>query len=91
MKLLNNKIIGVPEVNPEKVGKIFLPGIAKQAGVAVPVKVLFVGSKFVHKDFVKVGDIIYASKYFGDVLPMPRFPDNARVYAGEDVLAVKER
>lgn len=91
MRLLNNKLIGVPQENSEHSGLIHIPVTAKQQGVAVPVKVMFVGSKFPHKDHVKEGDIVYASKYFGDELHHIRFGiSNCRVYSGDDILAVKE-
>ena|ERR1041385_1908187 len=95
-KLKGNRVIGVPIGNFPyvKKGLIEIPiAFEKQntlQPILIPVRILAIGDKFIWRNELKVGDIGYFSKYYGDELSSIRELVNepkAKLYHGDDCLA----
>jgi co-chaperonin GroES (HSP10) len=89
VKELKGDIILVEHLENDKMyGSIYLPQSARPTHTAIRAQVLLVGSKFPHKDDVKVGSIVLVSKYLGTIIDKTK--EHIRIYDSEDVLGVVE-
>ena len=88
--LLKDVILG-RRLKQEFSTTLIIPEEAQQskriASTLIPVEVMEIGSKFRFAHEVKVGDIVYVSKFFGNQLPYGH--EDIRMYDGEDVMAIK--